>query len=185
MRTQSTRARRTPALALAVVSAASLCAAAPAAARTVRARGHVVARIDALDVDRGRNSMPVDGQRVFGPAVTLVERRDECKLRWPVLHMTLDFVTYGGTYGPGCGDTFLQVAYLGRSWQTAAGLRVGASLATLRRIYRHARHVYGRWALLPYASPIGGPGAIGSPLRAVVRHGQVSELQAFVGDAGE
>lgn len=185
MRTHSTRTRQTPALALAIVCGVMLCMAAPAVARTVRARGRVVASIGALDVDRGNNSMPLDARRVFGPAVTLVERRDECKLRWPGLQMTLDFVTYGGTSGPGCGDTFLQVAYLGRSWQTAAGLRVGASLATLRRIYRHARHAYGRWALLPYASPIGGPGAIGSPLWAVVRHGQVSELQAFVGDAGE
>lgn len=185
MNAQRWAVRWTPGMVALACLLCGLLLAAPADARTVSARGHLVARIGALDVDHGHNSGPADAEWVFGPALTLVNTRWECKLRWPGMHATLDYVTYGAASGPGCGDTFLQVAYLGRSWQTKAGLKVGASLTTLRRIYRHARHAYGRWALLPYASPIGGPGGVGSPLWAVVRHGHVSELQAFVGDAGE
>ena len=184
MNAQRSAVRWTPGMVTLACLLCGLLLAAPADARTVSARGTVVAHIGALDVDHGRNALPSDAEWVFGPALTLVNTRQECKLRWPGMHATFDYVTYGVASGPGCSDTYLQFAYLGKSWQTKAGLKVGASLATLRRIYRHARHAYGKWALLPYASPIGVPG-VGSPLWAVVRHGHVSELQAGVGDAGE
>jgi hypothetical protein len=54
-----------------------------------------------------------------------------------------------------CDDTFLQEAVAGKSWQTAAGLWVGATLSELKRMCPTARHGGDRWALLPYGSKIG------------------------------
>ena len=110
-----------------------------AAAHTVASRGHAVSRIGALNVYVGRNAKPAAADRVFAPARQLVNRQDHCKLWWPRLHLKLDYWSYGVVTGPACGDTFLQVAYLGRSWQTAAGLRVGATVSQLEKIYHRAR----------------------------------------------
>ena len=44
---------------------------------------------------RFRSHRPRDAKRVFRPVVTLVDAQGECKLRWPALHMTLDYWSFG------------------------------------------------------------------------------------------
>lgn len=156
-----------------------------ARAGAIAARGRQVGRIGALRVFHGRNATPADAIRVFGPARTLVNHGNHCKLTWPSRHLTLDYWSYGGVTGAACQSTVLQDALAGRSWRTAAGLNVGDTLARLKHLYRHAVRVGGRWALLPYPPPFGPAGTAGSPLWAVLTAGRVSRLLAFVGDAGE
>jgi hypothetical protein len=116
---------------------------------------------------------------------TSVRRRFQggaCDVRWRAIGLFVEFYNLGGddSCRPASGR-FRRATMTGRRWRTAKGLRIGDSVARLRRLYPRAtfraERFYGRaWWLVTRTSPFGlrddYPG-----LRATVRNGRV---QAFV-----
>lgn len=177
------RPPRRAALCLSIVTACLIgTSASSARAAKITTRGRFVQRIGALDVSHGRNGMPSDALQVFGPARTRAETQRHCKLFWPALHLTLDYVNYGLQEGFGCNDTYLQYGYAGAPWRTGRGLHTGSTLAALEGMYPRARRQRGNWwALLPFWIPAGSY----SPISAKVCHAHVTQLGFFIGLAAE
>jgi hypothetical protein len=88
----------------------------------------------------------------FAAAVTALGRETTCtrlktlpfaRAEWRQLGLRMVFGSYGAGGARPCrarGAVFLDNAHAyGKQWQTSRGLRVGDSLAKLRRLYRHAR----------------------------------------------
>jgi hypothetical protein len=120
----------------------------------------------------------------FGPPSTVRSRASgvECNANWPRIGLKLAFLDFSGR---ACQDGVLVTATItsGSAWRTAVGLRVGDSVARIRRLYPRA-------SLHPASPPWTGywlvtrrtcaeVGAIPYPgLLARVRGGRVSALVA-------
>jgi hypothetical protein len=90
--------------------------------------------------------------RAFGAPSARSVSGSSCAVRWAGLGLSVTFATFGA--GSPCDPGALAAArWAGASirsakWTTTAGLRVGDTLATLRRLYPHAVHVArSRWLL--------------------------------------
>jgi hypothetical protein len=168
--------------AVALVLAAGLSAAAPAAAapadlvvagdgRGATAVGPLRPRLDATRAA---------AIRAFGPAYAVGR---QCRYAWRGLGLTVLMENLGATGGP-CA--YAQVAYVSGAnagrWRTARGLRVGMSLPVLRRLYPAAtRHGTYWWVVRGFLPGVGPYGVIS----ARVVGGRVVALRVWIGGAGE
>jgi hypothetical protein len=172
-------------LALAVAEAATA-----ATTHTIRWSNGQVTRIGALNT----TGSPTIARavRVFGaPARRRLESRLVCVVDWRPLGLRASFVNLGGPT-PGrttCSDAVgkLQTATIrGSSFRTQRGLRVGDSVARLRRLHPGARLRRGSWWLATAPNVLGGePGERIAIVRANVRSGEVTSFVLWIGAAGE
>ncbi len=179
-------------LALIVTCAVVLFAAgatAAAAATTIRWKDGKLTRIGDLDLSRTPTIMRATA--AFGAPTT--KRRDGralCVVDWSALSLRGHFVNLGRTPAgqTTCSATVgkLQTAELrGRALATQNGLRVGDTLARLRRLHPAARRHGSTWWLATAPNPFGSAGARMSIVRANVKDGKVSALVLWIGAAGE
>ena len=87
-----------------------------------------------------------------------------CVARWSKLGLELRF-------GPACAG-WIGATVSSGPWRTAAGLRVGDTLARLRRLYPAARYVTPAWLLVYRRGEVG----LTVYLQAFVRAGRVTAL---------
>ena len=115
---------------------------------------------------------------------------DACNVRWTHLGLLLKFANFG--LGDACAPSqgHAQVMVIkpprARRWQTDRGLRLGHSVAELRRRHPNATlHPNGWWLAtksVPYGANCPCPEAA---LRAKVTNGRVSSFRAWIGGAGD
>jgi hypothetical protein len=98
--------------------------------------------------------------RAFGAPTSRSATPSSCAVRWAALGLSVTFATAGA--GSPCDSGALAAArWAGASirsakWTTSAGLRVGATLATLRGLYPASVHVArSRWLLLYKRGEVG------------------------------
>ena len=108
-----------------------------------------------------------------------------CTVNWPTPGLKIVFANFGG--GSACdrdlGRSQTARAYGGR-WRTKRGLRVGARLRRLRRLYPHASS-HGRDWWLVTAISLFGESRRYPVLAATVRGGRVRSFTLWIGAAGE
>jgi hypothetical protein len=108
-----------------------------------------------------------------------------CVVNWPGAGLRINFVNLGG--GSACdrrlGRSQTARAY-GSRWRTKRGLKVGARLERLRRLYPHASRHGRSWWLVIAVSPFGAGGRY-PVLAAAVRGGHVRSFKLRIGAAGE
>jgi hypothetical protein len=103
-----------------------------------------------------------------------------CDVRWRDLGLRIEFYNLGGTDACSGAGRFLRATITSRRWRTAKGLRVGDSVARLRRLYPRATfrrdRFYGAgWWLVTRVSRVGTTSRYPG-LQARVRSGRVSAL---------
>jgi hypothetical protein len=142
------------------------------------------------DVKIGRFAVKRDGtlggaQRAFGrPTSTRRTQQVACIAAWAPYGLTINFYNLGGQNPCSPRYGFFARAFLqGSRWRTASGLRVGASVAVLRRLYPAARFYAGvrgerpaGWWLVTRTTPFGLGGSYPG-LLATTRRGAVSSFQ--------
>jgi hypothetical protein len=116
--------------------------------------------------------------------------RGGCRAAWPSVGVTATFYNLGAGSGP-CGeDGRIDSFSIGGTQRdglvrTSAGLKLGDSVAQIRRRYRHARrHGANTWWLRTAHSPFAG-GFRYAVLAAKTRGRRISGFVGFVGGAGE
>lgn len=174
---------------VAVLLVASAAARAPAP-MTIRWSNGKLTRIGALDLSRTPTIKRATD--AFGrPASKRPSGKVLCLVDWTRLRLRGNFVNLGGPL-PGrttCSTSAgtLQTAQIrGRAFRTQAGLRVGDTLARLRRLHPAARRHGASWWLATRPSVGGGDPRDRIPIvRANVRDGRVSVLVVWVGAAGK
>lgn len=164
-------------------------ATAATAATTVRWKDGKITHIGDLGLSRA----PTIGRATaaFGaPTKKRLDGKVLCVVDWAPLALRGRFVNLGGPR-PGqttCSSTVgkLQTAEIrGPALQTQDGLRVGDTLARLRKLHPAARRHGKSWWLATAPNPFGDPGARMSIVRANVKDGKVSVLVLWIGAAGE
>lgn len=124
-------------------------------------------------------------QRAFGrPTSTRRTQQVACIAAWAPYGLTINFYNLGGQNPCSPRYGFFARAFLqGSRWRTARGLRVGNSVAVLRRLYPAARFYPGvrgerpsGWWLVTRTSPFGLSGSYPG-LLATSRQGTVSSFQ--------
>jgi hypothetical protein len=98
-------------------------------------------------------------------------RSAACVARWSKLGLAVRF-------GPGCA-AWSGATVTSRTWRTAAGLRVGDSLARVHRLYPSARPAATAWLLVYRQGEVG----LTVYLRALVHDGRVTALDLPPGNA--
>ena len=167
-----------------------LSAAAPGTPTTIRWSDGKVTRIGALDLSRTPTIKRATD--AFGPPTSKrLSGKVLCVVDWRGLRLRGNFVNLGGPM-PGrttCSTSVgkLQTAEIrGRAFQTQAGLRVGDTLARLRRLHPAARrHGTTRW--LATAPDVFGANARDrfAIVRANAKAGKVCAFVLWIGAAGE
>jgi hypothetical protein len=108
-----------------------------------------------------------------------------CKLAWHGHGVKILFANFGG--GGACqedlGRSQTARAY-GDRWRTVKGLRVGARLGRLRRVYPSATQHGRSWWLVTAVSPFGETHRY-PVLAATVRGGRVGSFALIIGAAGD
>jgi hypothetical protein len=108
-----------------------------------------------------------------------------CVVNWPGAGLRINFANFG--VGSACdrgrGRSQTARAY-GSRWRTRRGLKVGARLRRLRRLYPRASRHGRSWWLVTAVSPFGAGGRY-PVLAAVVRGGHVRSFKLRIGAAGE
>lgn len=114
---------------------------------------------------------------VFGNEDGIECSQTTSTLDWSKLGLEMTFTLLPPSGAGACyRGAFEQARITGRRWRTAAGLRVGASFAAMRRLYPRARREsdYGApgvtWGLVPNLNP---------SLQAVVRRGRVAFFRVY------
>jgi hypothetical protein len=109
-----------------------------------------------------------------------------CRAYWPKLKLVILFANFGG--GSACSGALgkAQSVTIGASprWRTARGLKVGQTVAHLRRLHPRARRHGSRWWLAAATSQFGEGGRY-AVLAARTSGGRVSGFAGWVGAAGE
>lgn len=176
-----------------VTCAALLLAVSAAVAQapaTIRWSDGKLTRIGALDLSRTptiERATDAFGQ----PTKKRLSGKVLCVVDWTPLRLRGHFVNVGGPM-PGrttCSTSVgkLQTAEIrGRAFRTQAGLRVGDTLARLRRLHPAARRHGASWWIATTPNVVGGDPRDRIPIvRADVRDGRVSVLVLWIGAAGE
>jgi hypothetical protein len=168
------------------VTALAVPAVAQARSDRIEARGN--GRVLAVgDFKPQRNPTYGAAVAVFGePASQRSRFRGKaCVVNWPGPGLRITFANFG--VGSACdralGRSQTARAY-GGHWRTKRGLRVGARLRRLRRLYPHARRHGRSWWLVTAVSPFGTGGRY-PVLAAAVRGGHVRSFKLRIGAAGE
>jgi hypothetical protein len=175
------------ALALAAVGVQTVLAASTAsAARTIKAepgRYWAVTYLGGWHV----RAHPGYGKAVFalGEPSSVSGSGVPCTARWSGLGLRILFTSFGGATS--CSGANAQRAVVkgpaGRNaWRTQRGLRVGDSLARLRRLYPDARRKPGARVVVYQRDPVIGDGSI---ITALIRSRRVASLQLWLGGAGD
>jgi hypothetical protein len=142
------------------------------------------------DVKIGRFAVKRDrtlgaAQRAFGqPTSVRPTQQAACAAAWAPYGLTIHFYNLGGQNPCTPRYGFFSRAFLqGSRWRTASGLRVGNSVAVLRRLYPAARFYPGvrgerpaGWWLVTRTSPFGLGGSYPG-LLATTRNRAVSSFQ--------
>lgn len=130
---------------------------------------------------------PEYGKAVYalGKPTSLSSEGNPCTARWAKLGLRILFTSFGGATS--CADSNAQTAVIKgpagrRAWRTQRGLRVGDTLARLRRLYPNARRKPGARVIVYQQDPYIGDGSI---VTALVRHKRVASLQLWLGGAGD
>jgi hypothetical protein len=115
---------------------------------------------------------------------------DSCNVRWSNIGLLILFANFGG--GEACepGDGYAQVLVIkgkkAHRWQTNRGLRIGDTVAELRRRHPEATlHPNGWWLATKYIPYGEGCPCPDAALRAKVSRGRVSSFRAWLGGAGD
>ncbi len=165
-------------------------ASAAAAATSIRWKDGKLTQIGDLSL----SSTPTIGRarEAFGaPTSKRLESEVQCVVDWTPIALRAYFVNLGGqqpgqtTCSPSVGK--LQSAEIrGRAFQTQNGLRVGDTLARLRKLHPTARRRGASWWLATAPDVFSDrPGARISIVRANVKDGRVSAFVLWIGAAGE
>ena len=119
-----------------------------------------------------------------------------CTVRWSDIGLVIYFANFGGSDAcdPGAGlaqSAIIKQSRAAHRWRTDRGLRLGATLTTLRRLYPAAQYHSGgyypkSWWLVVGSSPYGQNCPCPNPvLRAKLNHGRVSSFRLWIGSAGD
>ena len=123
---------------------------------------------------------------VFGPPTKVVQTSNSsCRVLWTPLGLRFLFVNLGG--GGPCDPALTKtqvVRAFDPRWRTGKGLRVGAGLRRLRRLYPGATRHGRSWWLVKGRRPFGGGGPY-PVLRATLKGGRVRSFALDVGAGGE
>jgi hypothetical protein len=174
---------------------AALILAVPAAAYaqgdTISARGSAkeFGRVVSIgDFKPERNPRYARAVRAYGEPGSERARSggSACIVNWPRVGVRIVFANFG--LGSACdrdlGRSQSARAY-GDEWRTKKGLRMGARLRRLRRLYPRASRHGRSWWLATGVSLI-GPGRHRYPvLAATVRDGRVRSFRLWIGAAGD
>lgn len=119
----------------------------------------------------------------------------DCTVRWSSIGLVICFANFGGydacTQSGGFAGSAIVKGRAARRWRTDRGLRVGASLATLRKLYPAAAYHSGgyypkSWWLVVGTNPYGQGCPCPQPiLRAKLNRGHVSSFRLWIGSAGD
>jgi hypothetical protein len=177
-----------------VLTLAALLLAVPAAAgaqeNTISVRGSAnsFGRVLAIgDFKPERNPRYAAAVRAYGEPGSERSRSggSACVVNWPTVGVRIVFANFGG--GSACdrdlGRSQSARAY-GDEWQTRKGLRVGARLRRLQRLYPRARRHGRSWWLVTAVSLIGDRRRY-PVLAATVRGGRVRSFRLWIGAAGD
>ena len=173
-----------------VVVALFAPAAASAQADTISVRGSSTGfgRVLAIgDFKPARNPTYAAAVRAYGEPGSERSRSggSACIVNWPRLGVRIAFANFGG--GSACerdlGRSQSARAY-GDQWRTKRGLRVGARLSRLRRLYPGASRHGRSWWLVTGVSLIGA-GHRYPVLAASARNRRVRSFRVWIGAAGD
>lgn len=119
--------------------------------------------------------------RAFGSAYRVTAR---CRYTWPAIGLSIQMTSFGG--GDPCAYAQLLTISgpASRGWRTVRGLRVGASVATLRRLYPQARQRGALWTLTAARSPYADNQVV-AVIWAVTVRGRVTAIRGWIGGAGD
>jgi hypothetical protein len=170
--------RRNLLIALVALLAASASASAAGAPRVIHAdRAVGPIRIARTTASQAIAALP-------GPHHT-VRHRPGCRIAWPALGLAVDFTLIGTDPRDPCvaGIAVVATATSRAAWRTALGLRVGDTVARLRKLYPKARRkpypgeAGGYWLVSRHACEVVGafpyPGLLGRS-----KNGRVTALVA-------
>lgn len=168
------------------VTALAVPALAQARPDTIEARGN--GRVLAIgDFKPQRNPTYGAAVAVFGEPASQRSRfgGNACVVNWPGAGLRITFANFGvgSACDPALGRSQTARAY-GDRWRTRRGLKVGARLRRLRRLYPHANRHGRSWWLVTAVSPFGAGGRY-PVLAAAVRGGHVRSFKLRIGAAGE
>lgn len=175
---------------LAVAAVTLVLGAAPAGAQsafTIRTSNGAVARMGPFHPRQSASL--ASAIRAFGRPSSSKLTRSACTVEWRRLRLRMLFTTLGGLL-PGqtmctpsavVADSF---TIRGTRFRTSAGLRVGASSASIAEIYPGAQFRSGSWWLVTAVSPFGDQSEY-AVLRALVGGGRVRAIAGFIGAEGE
>jgi hypothetical protein len=169
----------------------ALAAAGAAQADTISVRGSAkgFGRVLAIgDFKPARNPTYGAAVRAYGEPASERSRSggSACIVNWPRVGVRIVFANFG--LGSACdrdlGRSQSARAY-GDEWRTRRGLRVGARLSRLRRLYPRVRRHGRNWWLVTGVS-LTGPGRHRYPvLAATVRGRRVRSFLLWIGAAGD
>jgi hypothetical protein len=159
------------------------------AVSTIRWKDGSITRIGELDLSRTPTIKRVSD--VFGPPTSRrLDGKLLCVVNWAPLKLRGNFVNLGRSRAgqTTCSTNVgkLQTAEIrGTSFRTQNGLRVGDSVARLRKLHPAARRHGDTWWLATARNVIGGGSGRFPIVRANVRAGKVSVLVLWIGAAGD
>jgi hypothetical protein len=128
----------------------------------------------------------------FGRPTTLESDPADCRVRWSELGITALFQDFGASASgtpchPARSFELSEAVLSGSRWSTERGLRLGAPLADLQRLYPHAVNPpdcatdrspeSSWWELDNTRDELGGPGSFICTLSAIVKGGIVTKFQ--------
>ncbi len=182
--------RARPALLAALVLATTLAAAAPADARSfvLRATGSAtgLGEVQAIgDFKPSVNPRLRAAVRAFGQPDSRRGGGDICRVRWDRFGLLIRFQNFGGFNSCGPRGLAQKAVVAGdRPWRTTKGLRIGDSVARIKRLYPNARQTPRGFRIISGILPFGTPvpyAVVGARLQG----GDVSAFTLFVGAAGD
>jgi hypothetical protein len=124
--------------------------------------------------------------RAFGQPTGSSGGGEICRVRWANLGVRIAFQNFGGVDScePHGGRAQKAVIKDDRRWRTTKGLRIGNSVARLRRLHPDARRTPRGFRLVEGILPFGSPQPY-AVLGARVAGGRVTAFTLFIGAAGD
>jgi hypothetical protein len=155
--------------------------------RTIRAGTRGVSRLGAFTPQSGS---PFDAAKAFGPPSSTTPDDELCRESWLDLGLVINFANLGGADPCSAAGRVGSIQLQGElaeqaGWKTEEGATVGMTLHEVRSIYPDAKPDLHHVLVL-----IEGPSAVGTGgtypvLSARIANEKFSELEMFVGAAGE